>query len=298
MAQQLFVPTGSMETFVVPRHQPGTLRVTVAGAQGGAAGASPLYHGGQGGTVRGYLDLAAGTTLHVIAGEPGEGGTQVGSQTGLGGGPALGGQGGDGGAFSSGIDIGGGGGAASEVRTSTNIADRLIVAGGGGGGGRKSALQGQEFAGQGGLGIADGLPQPLPPAGASTGGSGQGGTLSGPGAGGLRATNLPATHGDDGAPGSGGAGGAGAAVRGAGFPANGGGGGGGGGYYGGGGGGSSYLSSLSGGGGGGSSWANTAIVTGIDHIGGNTGAGYVLFEWEPRRHGRHLGLVRGSRGVG
>src|SRR5690606_3887133 len=131
MPSQLFVPTGTMETFVVPPHQPGTLEVWIEGgrgANGARLTATIRSIGGVGGRFHGTLNLPAGTTLHVIAGY---GATDAlpdfHQQAGFG--PAFGGQGGNGGSPDA-----GGGGCASEVRSSPDIGDRILVAGGGGGG--------------------------------------------------------------------------------------------------------------------------------------------------------------------
>ena len=99
MPSQLFVPTGTMETFVVPPHQPGTLEVWIEGgrgANGARLTATIRSIGGVGGRFHGTLNLPAGTTLYVIAGY---GATDAlpdfHQQAGFG--PAFGGQGGNGG---------------------------------------------------------------------------------------------------------------------------------------------------------------------------------------------------------
>ena len=255
-----FTHTGAMETWTVPAHKPGTLKVTVVGGAGRSAGplSSLASTGGLGGGIDGTLDVARGTTLHVIVGN---GATDVNDRSSTHFGPDLGGQGGDGGSgiFSDGAP----GGCASEVRLSSDIADRIIVAGGGGGGGGKRSPASGNDAGDGGEGSSSGDDGDNPP-GSTEGG--KGGTLIAAGAGGAGAVDA----GDPGSGGVGGDGGSSSALRG--------GGGGGGGYFGGGGGGDS-SGSWGGPGGGGSSWADTSVVSDIG--GESASAGVVRFEWEP-----------------
>lgn len=302
VTSQLFAYTGTMETFVVPRHQPGSLTVTVVGA-GGASAYSQFseMRGGGGGGFAAALNIAHGTMLYVIAGQAGESTAITSAPAGAGGGPYLGGQGGDG--YGAGAA---GGGAASEVRLSADISGRIAVGGGGGGGGTRNSNSGLTTqAGAGGIpsgrpgdavafeGQWQGSDSQLTGPNANHGAAGQGGTLTGPGAGGIRATSSTGTNGDPGSGGIGGRGGQGGPFS----PPDGySGGGGGGGYYGGGGGGGGQFNGGSGGGG--SSYAHSSYLTVIGDTGVTFGTnGFVLFEWEPRpRGGRNLGLVRGRRG--
>lgn len=272
-----FTYTGSAETWTVPSHKPGTFTFEVAGGQGRSAGppASVDSEGGWGGTITGVLDATPGSTLHIIVGD---GSTDVTDRTTTHFGPDLGGQGGDGGTSYDSNSTGGPGGTASEVRTSSSIADRIIVAGGGGGGGAKSALTAGGDGGAGGAGSAAGSD------GTGVGGAaryGKGGTLSAAGTGGDG--NTAPYNGTAGSSGVGGDGGDGVnGPRGAG--------GGGGGYFGGGGGGGDYTTTA-GSGGGGSSWADTGVVSTIGDVGTNAGQGYVTFQWEPAGR-RGLGMIR------
>lgn len=120
-----FAYTGSSQTFRVPNHLPGSLRVTVAGAKGANAGVtSPtvIGRGGSGGSIRGYLDIAAGTTLHVTVGGKPADAADFTTSGGAGGGPFLGGEG-------AGVSYGGGGGGGGYY-------------GGGGGGGANGSSAG------------------------------------------------------------------------------------------------------------------------------------------------------------
>lgn len=262
--------TGADQTWTVPNHTAGTLRVTVAGAKGADAGPSlgPIGRGGSGGSIRGYLTLAPGTTLHLTVGGKPANVSGFATPGGPGGGPFLGGEGGAGNGWD-----GAGGGCSSDIRTSTSVADRIIVAGGGGGGGRQSALTSAKFGGDGGLGIASGGQGNATSASRFKGQGGFGGTTSAAGAGGAKATSSGIAAGSAGSGGVGGVGGDGTGVYG--------GGGGGGGYYGGGGGGSAN-STAAGCGGGGSSWADTGLVSSIDDVGVNTSQpdGYIIIEWD------------------
>lgn len=284
--------TGAMVTWVVPLHRAGTLTVRLRGGNGGTARTSPVFSGGAGGRIKGTLNVTSGTTLYVIAG--GAGGPGDTGETGYGepGGPLLGGQGGAGFVHIVGtppLVHGAGGGAASEIRTSSDIADRIIVAGGGGGSAYKTALLPTASAGPGGMGSAAGG-QSYPLSNSSFNGQGGfGGTLSAVGAGGAARTSGAGggtwNPGDDGSAGVGGDGGV--RVLDADQYS---GGGGGGGYYGGGGGGPG--SNVAGGGGGGSSWADTGIVSDIGTWGSSSsGDGWVEFEWEPSPSGWKVGTL-------
>jgi hypothetical protein len=207
---QTFTYTGSEQTFTVPAGVT-SLEVVAVGGHGGNAARA----GGAAAQVTGALSVTPGETLYVeVGGNGGEGGSY-----------STGG-------FNGGGEGAGGGGGASDVRTSSrefglSPDDRLIVAAGGGGGG----TTGSDIGGAGGAAGEAGESIPSNEGGGagtqSNGGSGgSGGCINGT-AGGL------------------GIGGDGGSFN---YP----GGGGGGGYYGGGGGGAG-CGNGGGGGGGGSS---------------------------------------------
>lgn len=205
--------TGAVQTYVVP---PCVTQVVVnaSGAQGGGP------NGGMGGNAVATIPVTPGNTLYVYVG--GQPTIQLGPGGFNGGGATLA------------LPCGGGsdgypGGGASDVRSSTNINDRMIVAGGGGGGGWSSGLGGAG----GGTNGSDGAASWI------AGTHGKGGTQSAGGLGGYYTGNSQSAGsgslgqgGDAGPPNTyctGGAGGGGYY-------------GGGGGYVSAGGGGSSYIS--------------------------------------------------------
>lgn len=216
-----------------------TLWFDVFGAQGGRSG-------GLGGKVSGrFTNIPA--SLFVYVG--GQGKTGSGQTGGFGGGGTSG----------SGHGDEGSGGGASDLRSSTALADRLVVAGGGGGTGGWVGGAG----GAGGSTIA------------SAGTAGQGGAGGGATqiAGGSAGAGNSANSGTAGVSGVGGSGGNGSTA---------GGGGGGGGYFGGGGaGGDGIPSGLDGGGGGGgSSFSSIASTSTISHSKGvKTGNGQVVLTY-------------------
>jgi hypothetical protein len=218
-----------------------SLHFDVYGAQGGRSG-------GKGGAVSG--DFAAiPSSLFVYVGG-----------TGLSANSASGGFNG-GGTSGNGHGDQGSGGGASDLRTSINLSDRVVVAGGGGGTGGWVGGVG----GPGGLTVAIAGTRG---ATATTGGGG--GTQLAGGAGGIGVTTG---NGTAGSLGLGGVGGSGTIA---------GGGGGGGGFYGGGGGGSDNVSGGSdgAGGGGGSSFATMALTSNIIHQAGvRTGNGQVVIRY-------------------
>ncbi len=216
-----------------------TLWFDVFGAQGGRSG-------GLGGKISGrFTNIPA--SLFVYVG--GQGKTGSGQTGGFGGGGSSG----------SGHGDEGSGGGASDLRSSTALADRLVVAGGGGGTGGWVGGAG----GAGGSTIAN--------AGtAGQGGAGGGATQL---AGGSAGVGSAANNGTAGALGLGGSGGNGSTA---------GGGGGGGGYFGGGGaGGDGIPSGLDGGGGGGgSSFSSIASTSTISHAKGvRAGNGQVVLTY-------------------
>ena len=218
-----------------------SLHFDVYGAQGGRTG-------GRGGYVSGDF-VAIPSSLYVYVG--GAGG--VGNST-------AGGFNGGGTAGSGHADQGSGGGA-SDLRTSTALADRVVVAGGGGGTGGWIGGAG----GAGGLTIASAGVK-----GATATTPGGGGSQTSGGSAGLGVTTG---HGTAGSLGQGGNGGTGTVA---------GGGAGGGGFYGGGGGGSDNASGGSdgAGGGGGSSFATMALTSNVTHQGGvRSGHGQVVIRY-------------------
>ena len=218
-----------------------SLHFDVYGAQGGRSG-------GKGGSVSG--DFAAiPTSLFVYVG--GSGSSANSAPGGFNGGGVSGNGHGDQGS----------GGGASDLRTSTNLSDRVVVAGGGGGTGGWVGGAG----GPGGLTIAA-----VGTKGATATTGGGGGTQTTGGAGGLGVTTGNGTAGSLALGGGGGSG----TIAG--------GGGGGGGFYGGGGGGSDNVSGGSdgAGGGGGSSFATMALTSNVSHQAGvRAGNGQVLIRY-------------------
>ncbi|MEN9608566.1 MAG: hypothetical protein RLZZ06_497 [Actinomycetota bacterium] len=218
-----------------------SLHFEVYGAQGGRSG-------GKGGSVTG--DFAAiPSSLYVYVG--GAGGSSNSAAGGFNGGGTSGNGHGDQGS----------GGGASDLRTSTQLSDRVVVAGGGGGTGGWIGGAG----GPGGLTIASAGTK-----GATATTPGGGGTQL---AGGTAGLGVTTGNGTAGSLGQGGVGGSGTIA---------GGGGGGGGFYGGGGGGSDNLAGGSdgAGGGGGSSFATMALTSNVSHQAGvRTGNGQVVIRY-------------------
>ena len=128
--------TGAPQTWTVPAGVT-TLRVDLAGAQGGADNAL-VAQGGRGGRVTGVLSVVPGQQLTVYVG--GQGAYEVGGYNGGGwGGPNVG----------YGPSIGGGG--ATDIRLGgTALTNRVLVAGGGGGAGERYFGQGNPVGGGGG----------------------------------------------------------------------------------------------------------------------------------------------------
>ncbi|MFN6315789.1 MAG: glycine-rich protein [Rhodoluna sp.] len=209
-----------------------TMSVVLAGAQGGRSG-------GNGSKTQGTFRSVPTTPLYIYVGGQGSSGN------GAAGGYNGGGQAG----FGHGDE--GSGGGATDIRTSTLLADRIAVAGGGGGtGGWVGGTGGSAGGVNGGAGAS------------GQGAGGGGGTALVGGAGGS-SNGAATTPGTSGAAGQGGQGGSantpGSTVAG--------GGGGGGGYFGGGGGGAdTEASGLDGGGGGaGSSYMNSTKLQSITY---------------------------------
>lgn len=208
------------------------MSVVLAGAQGGRSG-------GNGSKTQGTFRTVPTTPLYIYVGGQGSSGNG-----------AAGGYNGGGQAGSGHGDEGSGGGA-TDIRTSTLLADRIAVAGGGGGtGGWVGGTGGSAGGVTGGAGAS------------GQGAGGGGGTASAGGAGGS-SNGVATTTGTAGSLGQGGQGGSantpGSTVAG--------GGGGGGGYYGGGGGGAdTEPTGLDGGGGGaGSSYMNSTKLQSITY---------------------------------
>jgi hypothetical protein len=217
------------------------LHFDVYGAQGGRSG-------GKGGSVSGDFAVIP-SSLYIYVG--GTGSSSNGAPGGYNGGGASGNGHGDQGS----------GGGASDLRTSVNQGDRIVVAGGGGGTGGWIGGAG----GPGGLTIASAGTK-----GAPTGTAGGGGTQV---SGGIAGLGVTTGNGTAGALGVGGIGGSGNIA---------GGGGGGGGFFGGGGGGSDNASGGSdgAGGGGGSSFATMALTSNVTHAAGvRAGNGQVVLKY-------------------
>ena len=238
VCELVFEYTGSAEYVTVPDGAE-NVSFEISGAAGG--------RGGMGGRVTGqFIDPPAGFWVFV----GGEGVINAEAPGGYNGGGRAGGSRGNEGS----------GGGASDIRSGTNLNERIVVAGGGGGGGGYAGAAG----GAGGNLIAEN--------GGSGQGSGGGGGREGSGG------SAGASNGGSSAqPGGFGVGGTGGSSW------NAGGGGGGGGWFGGGGGGADDDSCCAdaGGGGGGSSYANTSLVTNINHQAGvQSAAGRVVIRYE------------------
>ena len=238
ICELVFEYTGNAEYFTVPD---GAKNVSfeISGAAGG--------RGGMGGRVTGEF-INSPTGFWVFVG--GEGVINAEAPGGYNGGGRAGGSRGNEGS----------GGGASDIRSGTNLNDRIVVAGGGGGGGGYAGAAG----GAGGNLVADN-------GGSGQGSGGGGGRESSGGSAGASNGGSSAQPGGFGIGGTGGS------------SWNAGGGGGGGGWFGGGGGGADDDSCCAdaGGGGGGSSYANTSLVTNINHQAGvQNAAGRVVIRYE------------------
>jgi hypothetical protein len=230
--------TGSPEYFTVPDGAE-NISFEISGAAGG--------RGGMGGRVTGkFINSPAGFWVFV----GGEGVINAEAPGGYNGGGRAGGSRGNEGS----------GGGASDIRSGTNLNERIVVAGGGGGGGGYAGAAG----GAGGNLVAEN-------GGSGQGSGGGGGRENSGGSGGASNGGSASQPGGFGVGGTGGS------------SWNAGGGGGGGGWFGGGGGGADDDSCCSdaGGGGGGSSYANTSLVTDINHQAGiQNAAGQVIIQYE------------------
>ena len=218
-----------------------SLHFDVYGAQGGRSG-------GKGGYVNGDFATIPSALYIYVGGAGGSGNSTAGGFNG-------------GGNAGSGHADQGSGGGASDIRTSTVAADRIVVAGGGGGTGGWIGGAG----GAGGMTIA--TPGTKGATATTAGGAGS------QTAGGTAGLGVTTGNGTAGALSQGGNGGTGTVA---------GGGGGGGGFYGGGGGGSDNLAGGSdgAGGGGGSSFATMALTTNVTHLGGSRlGNGQVVLRY-------------------
>ncbi len=225
----------------IPPQGINSLSFEVFGAQGGRSG-------GKGGLVSGEFRVIP-IALHVYVGGAGGLGNSV-----------AGGFNGGGNSGSGHADAGSGGGA-SDLRTSTSLADRVVVAGGGGG-------TGGWIGGAGGAG--GGLIASAGTKGSSAGTAGGGGSQI---AGGSIGLGVSGGNGSLGAFGAGGNGGTGSVA---------GGGGGGAGFFGGGGGGSDSVSGGNdgAGGGGGSSYTSMSLTSNVTHqAGARTGNGQVVLSY-------------------
>jgi hypothetical protein len=248
ICELVFEYTGTTEYFTVPDGAE-NISFEISGAAGG--------RGGMGGRVTGqFINSPAG--FWVVVG--GEGVINAEAPGGYNGGGRAGGSRGNEGS----------GGGASDIRSGTNLNERIVVAGGGGGGGGYAGAAG----GAGGNLVAEN--------GGSGQGSGGGGGRENSGGSGGSSNGGSASQ-----PGGFGVGGTGGSSW------NAGGGGGGGGWFGGGGGGADDDSCCSdaGGGGGGSSYANTSLVSDINHQEGvQNAAGRVIIHYEvPSKITRFVG---------
>lgn len=63
-----FYPTGDFETWVAPRHAPGSLVVTLVGGKGHDAGPSGSLRsrGGDGGSITGVLNIDPGLMVRFV----------------------------------------------------------------------------------------------------------------------------------------------------------------------------------------------------------------------------------------
>lgn len=232
--------SGDYYTWVPPQGI-NSLSFEVFGAQGGRSG-------GKGGVVSGEFRVIPIALQVYVGGAGGLGNTVAGGFNG-------------GGNSGSGHADAGSGGGASDLRTSTSLADRVVVAGGGGG-------TGGWIGGAGGAG--GGLIATAGSKGSSAGTAGGGGTQL---AGGSIGLGVSGGNGSLGAFGLGGNGGTGSIA---------GGGGGGGGFFGGGGGGSDSVSGGNdgAGGGGGSSYTSMALTSNVTHqSGARTGNGQIVLSY-------------------
>ena len=262
--------------WIIPFHTPGSLTIRLRGGDGHHPSSHPLLRGGSPGDVDATVTLAPGTAIDIFVGAPGR-------QDGVAPGPARydGGAGRISGGSASAVEVGG---------------VPILVAGGGGSGG--GGAFGGRGGGRGGHGVADGESQTPLAANSFDGGNGQGGSLSGAGAGGAAATTAPPGY--DGLAGVGHVGGS--------YGNSGSGGsGGGGGYYGGGAGGTNW-GGMGGGGGGGSTWVDTGVcssATGWDATvrGYGDDSGLVeitmdyLGDWVERRPRTSVGILVVGAGV-
>ena len=264
-----FSYTGSQQTWTVPS---GVTSITVEGygAAGGAgeSSGSTKSNGGLGGYLKTTISVTPGDTLYINIGGVGESGANIGNAVSAGGFNG----GGDSANSHSTDRNGGGGGGATDIRTSTNLSDRIFVvgAGGGGGGGSASGTNSNGGAGGGTSGEngTDGE-------GSRKGLGGGGGSQS---SGGSRGTgnSQDNEHGIAGALGVGGD----ESISGGDANCKEGNGGGGAGYYGGGSGGCGYGGGITGGGGGGgSSYTTGTIITNTQGHSSATGNGSLEIEY-------------------
>lgn len=240
---ETFDYTGTSQSWIVPPCVY-SINVTIAGASGGGPSS------GQGAVLNGSLNVTPGQTLYMNVG--GQGSATSGGYNG-GGAPTS---------ANSSANGSFGGGGSSDINTSFDLNDRLIVASGGGGtgGGNTDAL--------GGFGGCDFGNSGYSPFGIGGGGA----SLTGGGTGGPPWI-ASGNYGNSGVLGIGGVGGSDPCYN------LGPGGGGGGGYYGGGGGGSDCFSSgsLGGGGGGGGS---SLVPQGVSCTqNANNGNGYIVIDY-------------------
>jgi hypothetical protein len=263
-----FSHTGAQQTWTVPS---GVTSITVegygaAGGDGESSG-STKSNGGLGGYLKATISVTPGDTLIINVGGVGESGADIANAVSAGG---FNGGGDAANSYSTNRN-GGGGGGATDIRTSTNLSDRIFVvgAGGGGGGGSVSGINSNGGAGGGTSGEngTDGE-------GSTPGIGGGGGSQASGGTRGTGNTNDN-EHGIAGALGLGGD----ESISGGDGNCKEGNGGGGAGYYGGGSGGCGYGTVTGGGGGGGSSFTTGTIITNTQGHSSATGNGSLQIEY-------------------
>ncbi len=132
-----FVYKGYTQSYTIPVS--GQYRLDVWGAEGGSANLNN-DHGGKGGYTTGTYYFEEGEIIYVEVGGKGSY-TATGS--------IMGGYNGGGTSGAGTVSSGGSGGGSTDMRTSLNLANRIIVAGGGGGSGSRNA---SDYQGSGGAG--------------------------------------------------------------------------------------------------------------------------------------------------
>ena len=175
---QVFNPTGSLQTWVVPTGVE-TIKIEASGAEGGSGFTGTEYFtGGKGAVIEGEFSVTPGETLNIVVGEKGEdGGTKPPPNNTV---------------------AGGGGGGSFVYRGAIGGSGLMIAAGGGGGGGEEGSTTGCDAR-------SDIYSSSLPPScsqNLNDGQGGSGGGFNGGGGGtgwlsdGQDYSNLPGSGGD------------------------------------------------------------------------------------------------------